>query len=80
LFLAVSITDIPVSNPLQRLHTLSTSRDFLAPRGALLPINHCLGDLAGHHYIAFTKILLVCSRPLGFASRTNIVLLTKVGD
>jgi hypothetical protein len=35
------------------------------------------GELERSHYIAFTKIHLVYSRPLGFASRTNIVLLPK---
>jgi hypothetical protein len=72
--------DIPVSNTLQRLHTLPKSRDSLSARGALLPIDHYLGGLAGYHYVAFTKIPLVCSCPLGFTSRTNIVLLPKVGD
>jgi hypothetical protein len=32
------------------------------------------------HYVAFTKIPLVCSRPLGFVSRTNLVILPKVDD
>jgi hypothetical protein len=73
----MSMTDIPVSNPVQRLHTLPMSRDSLCVRGALLPIDHFLGGLAGYHYIAFTKISLVYSRPLGFSSRTNIVLLPK---
>jgi hypothetical protein len=50
------------------------SRDSLSARGALLPIDHFLGGLAGYHYVAFTKIPLLCSRPLGFASRTKIVL------
>jgi hypothetical protein len=76
----MSTTDIPVSNTLHRLHSLPTSHDSLSARGALLPINHCLGDLAGYHYVAFIKILLVYSCPLGFASRTNTVLLPKVGD
>jgi hypothetical protein len=56
------------------------SRDSRSARGALLPIDHYLGDLAGYHYVAFTKIPLVCSCPLGFASHTNTVLLPKVGD
>jgi hypothetical protein len=46
----------------------------------VLPIDHYLGDLARYHYVAFTKILLVCSCPLSFNSRTNIVILPKVGD
>jgi hypothetical protein len=78
--LTVGTTDILVSNPMQRLHPLPTTRDSRFARGALLPIDHFLGGLAGYHYIAFTKILLVCSCPLGFASRTNTVLLSKVGD
>jgi hypothetical protein len=76
----MSTSDIPVSNPLKRLHTLPTSRDSLSARGALLPIDHFLGGLEGYHYVAFTKILLVCSRPLGFASRTNTIFLPKGGD
>jgi hypothetical protein len=32
------------------------------------------------HYVAFTMIPLLSSRPLGFASRTNTLLLPKVGD
>jgi hypothetical protein len=74
------MADIPVYNTLQRLHTLPTSRDSLFARGALLPIDHYLGGLAGYHSIAFTKIPLVCSCSLGFASRTNTILLPKVGD
>jgi hypothetical protein len=74
------MTDIPVSNTLQRLHTLPTSRDSLSARGALLPIDHYLGGLTGYHYVAFTKIPLVCSCPLGFASRTNTILLPTVDD
>jgi hypothetical protein len=56
------------------------SRDSLSARRALLPIDHYLGGMAGHHYIAFTKIPLVHSCSLGFASRTNTVHLPKVGD
>jgi hypothetical protein len=43
-------------------------------------IDHYQGDLAGSHYVAFTKTPLVHSCLLGFASRTNTVLLPKVGD
>jgi hypothetical protein len=56
------------------------SHDSFSARGALLPIDHYLGGLAGYHYVAFTKIPLVCSCSLGFTSRTNTVLLPKVGD
>jgi hypothetical protein len=52
----MSTVDIPVSNTLQMLHTLPMSRDFHSARGALLLIDHYLGDLAGYHYVAFTKI------------------------
>jgi hypothetical protein len=38
------------------------------------------GEWLGIHYVAFTKILLVCSRPLDFASCTNTILLHKPGD
>jgi hypothetical protein len=50
------------------------SRDSLSTRGALLRIDHFLGGLAGYHYIAFTKIPLVCSCLLGFTGRTKTVL------
>jgi hypothetical protein len=56
------------------------SHDFRSARGALLIIDHYLGDLAGYHYVAFTKIPKVCSHPLGFTSRTDKILLLKVGD
>jgi hypothetical protein len=80
LLLTMSTVDIPVFNTLQRLHTLPMSCDSHSSRGVLLPIDHFLDDLAWYHYIAFTKILLVYSCPLGFASRTNTVLLPKVSD
>jgi hypothetical protein len=32
------------------------------------------------HYVAFTKIPLVHSLSLGFASRTNTIQLPKLGD
>jgi hypothetical protein len=80
LLITASTADILVSNTLQRLHTLPTSRDSLPARRALLPIDHYLGGLAVYHYIAFTKIPLICSCSLGFASRTNTVLLPKLGD
>jgi hypothetical protein len=32
------------------------------------------------HYVAFIKIPVVRSRPLGFTSHTNTLLLPKVGD
>jgi hypothetical protein len=66
-----------VSNPLQRLHTLPMSRDSLTAQGSRLPIDHILGGLAGYHYVAFTKIHLVYSHPLGFVGHTNTVLLPK---
>jgi hypothetical protein len=56
LLLTMSTADIPVSNILQRLDTLPTSRDSHSARGSILPIDHYQGDLAGSHYIAFTKI------------------------
>jgi hypothetical protein len=43
-------------------------------------LKHYQGESARFHYVAFIKILLVYSCLLGFASRTNIVLLTMVGD
>jgi hypothetical protein len=48
--------DIEVSNTLQRSHTLPTSHDSLSARGSSLPIDHYQGELAGSHYVAFTKI------------------------
>jgi hypothetical protein len=75
--ITVSTTDIPVSNTLQRLHTLPISHDSLSTRGSSLPINHYQGDLAGSHYIAFTKVPRGHSRPLGFSSLINTVHLPK---
>jgi hypothetical protein len=48
--------------------------------GFARPDLHYRGEWPGLHYVAFTKIPPVESHPLGFASRTNIVLLPKVGD
>jgi hypothetical protein len=73
------MTDIPVSNTLQRLHTLPTSHDPFLP-WVDQTLKHYQGELARFHYVAFTKILMVCSCLLGFTSRTNTVLLPKVGD
>jgi hypothetical protein len=75
----MSMAYIPFSNTLQRLHTLPTSRDPFLPR-VDQTLKHYQGESTRFHYVAFTKILLVCSRPLGFAGRTNTVLLPKVGD
>jgi hypothetical protein len=79
LLLTVSTTDIPVSNTLQRLHTLPTSHDPFLP-WVYQTLKHYQGGSARFHYIAFTKIPLVHSCSLGFASRTNTILLPKVGD
>jgi hypothetical protein len=57
---------ISFHNTLQRLRTLPTSRDSLSARRSWLSIDHYQGDLAGYHYIAFTKIPQGCSHPLGF--------------
>jgi hypothetical protein len=38
------------------------------------------GDLTVSHYVAFKKTPSVYSCSLGFASRTNVVHLPKVGD
>jgi hypothetical protein len=43
-------------------------------------LKHYQGKSTRFNYVAFTKIILVCSSPLGFASRTNTLLPTKVGD
>jgi hypothetical protein len=80
MLLTVGSTDILVSNTLLRLHTLPTSRDSHSARRSWLPIDHYQGDLAGSHYVAFTKTPLVQSCSLGFASRTNTLHLPKVGD
>jgi hypothetical protein len=76
----MSSTDVPVSNTLQRLHTLPMSRDSHSAQRSWLPIDHYQGDLAGSHYVAFTKTPLVHSCSLGFASCTNAVHLPKVSD
>jgi hypothetical protein len=72
----VSTADIPISNTLKRLHTLPTSRDSRSTRGSRLPIDHYQGDLAGFHYVAFTKIPRGHSHPLGFSSLINTILLS----
>jgi hypothetical protein len=74
----MSTIDIPVSNTLQRSHTLPTSRDSLSARGSSLPIDHYQGDLAGSHYVAFTKIPIGHSHSLGFSSLINTIHLPKV--
>jgi hypothetical protein len=79
LLLTVSMTDIPVSNPLQRLHTLPTSHDPFLPWFDQT-LKNFQGESARFHYIAFTKIPLACSHPLDFDSRTNTIPLPKVGD
>jgi hypothetical protein len=43
-------------------------------------LKHYQGESVRFHYVAFTKIPLVRSCLLGFASRTNTVLLPKMGD
>jgi hypothetical protein len=73
----MSLADIPVSNPLQRLHTLPTSRDPFFPQ-VDQTLKHFQGESTRFHYVAFTKFLLVSNRPLGFTSHTNTVLLPKV--
>jgi hypothetical protein len=73
----VSSADIPVSNTLQRLHTLPTSRDSHSARRSWLSIDHYQGDLAGSHYVAFIKTHLVHSCSLGFATRANAVHLPR---
>jgi hypothetical protein len=47
--------------------------------GFARPDLHYRGEWLGIHYVAFTNILLVCSRPLGFTSHTNTVLLRVLG-
>jgi hypothetical protein len=71
------MADILVSNTLKRLHTLPTSRDSRSSWGSCVPIDHFQGDLVGSHYVAFTKIPRGHSRPLGFSSLINTVLLPK---
>jgi hypothetical protein len=56
LLITVSTADVPVSNPLQRLHTLPLSCDSFSVRGSSRPIDHFLGGFAGSHYVAFTRI------------------------
>jgi hypothetical protein len=74
------MTDILVSNPLQRLYTLPMSHDSLSAWGELIPIEHYLGGLAGYHYKPLQRLPLVHSCSLGFASPTNAVHLPKMGD
>jgi hypothetical protein len=72
----MSTADIQVSNTLQRLHTLPTSRDPFFPR-VDQTLKQYQGESAGIHYVAFTKTPLVHSCSLGFASRTNTILLLR---
>jgi hypothetical protein len=60
-----NIADITVSNNLQRLHTIPTSRDTFLPR-VDQTLKHYQGESARFHYVAFTKIPLVHSCSLGF--------------
>jgi hypothetical protein len=73
----VSSTDIPVSNTLQRLHTLPTSRDPSMHR-VDQTLKHYQGESTRFHYVAFTKTPLVHSCSLGFASRTQYTSLRWV--
>jgi hypothetical protein len=75
----MSTTDISVSF-LCKGHTLYPRVVIPFQPGFARPDLHYRGEWPGIHYVAFTKIPLVCSRMLGFASRTNTVLLPKVGD
>jgi hypothetical protein len=75
----MSSADIPVSNSLQMLYTLPTSRDPFLPQVDQTH-KHYQGESARFHYVAFTKTPLVYSCLLGFVSRTNAIHLTKVSD
>jgi hypothetical protein len=66
----MSTTDILVSNPLKRLHTLPTSLDpFLSRVNQAL--KHSQSESVRFHYVAFMKSFLVCNHLLGFASHVN---------
>jgi hypothetical protein len=69
MLLTMSTTDTPVSNPLQRMHTLPMSRDPFLPK-VDQTLKHSQGESARFHYVAF-------SHPLDFVSLTNTVLLPK---
>jgi hypothetical protein len=45
--LTVNMADIPISNSLQRLHTLPTSHDSHSARRSRFSIDRYQGDLAG---------------------------------
>jgi hypothetical protein len=77
--ITVSTTNIPVSF-LCKGCTLYPRVVIPLHPGFATPDLHYRGEWPGIHYVAFTKILLVCSRLLGFASCTNTILLPKVGD
>jgi hypothetical protein len=51
-----------------------TSRDPFLPR-VDQTLKHCQGELARFHYVAFTKIPIGHSHPLGFSSLINTILL-----
>jgi hypothetical protein len=61
LLLTVSTIDIPVSNPVHRSHTLPTSCDPFLPR-VDQTLKHSKGESTRFHYVAVTKIPMVCSR------------------
>jgi hypothetical protein len=79
MLLTMSTTNIPVLT-LYRGCTLYPRVMVPLQPGFARPNLHYRGEWHEIHYVVFTKILLVCSRSLGFASRTNTVLLPKVGD
>jgi hypothetical protein len=49
------MADIPISNPLQRSHTIPTSHYPFLPQ-VIQTLKHSQGESARFHYIAFTKI------------------------
>jgi hypothetical protein len=53
--MTVSMTDISISNPLQRSHTLPISRDPSLPQ-VVQTLKHSQDESIRFHYVAFTKI------------------------
>jgi hypothetical protein len=72
----------PISLSIYQFHSSTEVTHFTHELWSLLArvvqtLKHYQGESTRFRYVAFTKIPLVCSRPLGFASRTNTVLLPK---
>jgi hypothetical protein len=69
----VSTTDIPISNPLQRLHTLPMSRDLFFCLGSIKPSNTTKVSRQGFTMKPLQRFPRGRSHPLGFSTLINTV-------